>query len=137
MIRKIVIAAVAAAAATAAWASDLSPSPWASAQLTEMDAYGFGAPVDGMTWEGTVPGGQSGKIDMVIASAGKYAVVGSCGEDCGDIGLILDQGGKTVAQGVTGFRSDLPAGSYSLLVGFDNCKSTQCRYVVRAYQTKP
>jgi hypothetical protein len=134
MFRKSAIAALAAAAI---FASGAQASDWAASQLKEMDAYGFGAAVDGMTWEGSVATGQSGKVDIVVPAAGKYALVGSCGEDCTDIGLILDQGGKTLAQGVTGFRVELAPGSYSLLVGFDNCKSAQCRYVVRAYQSKP
>lgn len=135
MFRRLSLAAAFAAVAAAAFAQ--TPSDWASSQLKEMDAYGFGGAVDGMTWEGSAANGQAGKIEVKIPAKGTYALVGSCGEDCTDIGLILDQGGKTIAQGVTGFRQPLEAGSYTLLVGFDNCKSQQCRYVVRAYQTKP
>ncbi len=136
MFRSIPLAALAAAVATSAMAAG-PISEWGASELKDMDGLHLGSAVDGMTWEGTAPAGEPGKVDVVITMAGKYALVGSCGGDCTDIGLILDQGGKTVAQGVTGFRTDLQPGTYSLLVGFDNCKSQQCRYVVRAYQTKP
>jgi hypothetical protein len=55
-------------------------------------------------------------------------------DDCGDIGLILNRDGKPVAEGVTGFKSQLAAGDYELKIGFDACKEAQCRYVVRVYR---
>ncbi len=126
--------AVAALIATAAFAA---PSDWAAAQLKEMDGAGFGAPVADLTFEGAAPQGKTGETTVTIPAEGRYALVASCGEDCADIGLILQQNGQTVAEGVTGFKAVLKPGAYQLIIGFDNCKSAQCRWVVRAYQPKP
>jgi hypothetical protein len=126
------LAALATLAASAALAAD--PSAWAQGQLREMDAAGYGAPAPGLTFEGTVPKDQDGQVSVTIDAAGTYALVGSCGEDCADIGLMLQQDGKTVAEGVTGFKTALQPGRYVLLVGFDNCKTPQCRYVIRGYR---
>ena len=125
------IFALLAGAAMAAATSD-----WANAQLKDMDTAGFGAPIDGMTFEGAVAQGKTGQVAVTIPAAGTYALVGSCGEDCADIGLILQQNGQTVAEGVTGFKAALKPGAYVLNIGFDNCKSAQCRWVVRAYRPK-
>ena len=111
----------------------LAQSEWAAPQLKEMDAV-FGQPVDGLTFEGSAPAGQIGTVKVTLLAAGRYAFVGSCGGDCVDIGLILDRDGKSVAQGVTGFKSALGAGDYELKIGFDQCKEAQCRYVVRVYK---
>jgi hypothetical protein len=108
-------------------------SEWAAPQLKEMDAV-FGQPVEGLTFEGIAPAGQVGVVKVTLPAAGRYAFVGACGGDCVDIGLILDHAGKSVAQGVTGFKSSLDAGEYELKIGFDQCKEAQCRYVVRVYK---
>ena len=128
---------VGAATALIAGAALAAPSDWAAAQLKEMDGAGFGAPVADLTFEGAVPQGKTGQTTITIPAQGAYALVASCGEDCADIGLILQQNGQTVAEGVTGFKATLKPGAYQLMVGFDNCKSAQCRWVVRAYQPKP
>jgi hypothetical protein len=107
-------------------------SDWAAPQLREMDAV-FGRPVEGLTFEGMAPAGETGAVRLKVPAAGRYAVVGACGEDCADIGLILDKDGKPVAQGVTGFKSTLAPGDYDLKVAFDACKTERCRYVVRVY----
>jgi hypothetical protein len=110
-------------------------SDWASSQLKEMDAAGFGQPVDGLTFEGAAAQGHDGQTPVTISAEGKYSVVASCGEDCTDIGLILQQNGQIVAEGISGFKGvALKPGAYQLLIGFDNCKAAQCRYVVRAYK---
>jgi hypothetical protein len=111
----------------------LAQSEWAAPQLKEMDAV-FGQPVEGLTFEGSAPAGQIGTVKVTLPAAGRYAFVGACGGDCADIGLILDHDGKSVAEGVTGFKQTLAAGEYELKVGFDQCKETQCRYVVRVYK---
>jgi hypothetical protein len=112
-----------------------APSPWAQGQLKEMDAGGFGQPVEALTFEGAVPGGQEGQVSVTIPAAGDWALVGSCGEDCTDIGLILDRkDGSNAAQGVSGFKAVLQPGTYDLHIGFDRCKEAQCRYVIRAYR---
>jgi hypothetical protein len=129
--KPLVFAALACAFATA---PALAQSEWAAPQLKEMDAV-FGQPVDGLTFEGAAPSGQVGVVKVTLPAAGRYAFVGSCGGDCVDIGLILDRGGKPVAQGVTGFKSALAAGEYELKIGFDRCEEAQCRYVVRVYKT--
>jgi hypothetical protein len=125
-----------AVAALMAGAALAAPSDWATGQLKEMDGGGFGRPVDGMTFEGSAPQGQNGQVAVTVPAEGSYALVASCGEDCADIGLILQQNGRTVAEGVTGFKADLKPGAYVLNIGFDNCKSAQCRWVVRAYTPK-
>ena len=117
----------------AAAAPALAQSEWATPQLKEMDAV-FGQPLDGMTFEGSAPKDQVGVVKVTLPAAGHYAFVAACGGDCVDIGLILNRGGKPVAEGVTGFKSELPAGEYQLKVGFDQCKEAQCRYVVRVYR---
>jgi hypothetical protein len=114
-----------------------APSDWANGQLKEMDGAGFGQPVDGLTFEGAADQGKTGEVKLTIPADGKYALVASCGEDCADIGLILQQNGQTVAEGDPGFHAALKPGDYVLLIGFDNCKTAQCRWVVRAYQPKP
>ncbi len=129
---KLLACAALASACLFAALPALAQSAWAVAQLKDMDAA-FGKPVEGMTFEGAVPKGATGAIKLSLPAGGRYAVVGACGGDCTDIGLILDKDGKAVAQGVTGFKSTLPAGEYELKVGFDNCKDAQCRYVVRVY----
>jgi hypothetical protein len=111
----------------------LAQSQWAQPQLKEMDAA-FGQPINGLTFEGAAAKGDVGVVKVTVPASGRYAFVGSCGEDCGDIGLILDREGKPVAQGVTGFKSALDAGDYELKIGFDACKEAQCRYVVRVYK---
>lgn len=116
-------------AATPAFAQ----SEWAAPQLREMDSV-FGQPLEGMTFEGSAPSGQIGLVKVTLPAAGRYAFVAACGGDCVDIGLILDREGKPVAQGVTGFKSELAAGEYELKIGFDQCKEAQCRYVVRVYK---
>ena len=126
-----------ALAALIAGTASAAPSDWAGAQLKEMDGAGFGQAVDGITFEGAVTQGKTGQINVTIPTAGKYALVASCGEDCADIGLILQQNGQTVAEGDPGFRAQLKPGDYVLMIGFDNCKTAQCRWVVRAYQPKP
>jgi hypothetical protein len=131
---RTILVALAISALTATAASAAPLSDWAQGQLKEMDASGFGQAAPGLTFEGAVTQGQEGQVTVAIPAAGKYALVGSCGEDCTDIGLILQQGGKTVGEGVTGFRKDLQPGSYGLKIGFDNCKAAQCRYVVRVYR---
>ncbi|HEY3814669.1 MAG TPA: hypothetical protein VGL66_15720 [Caulobacteraceae bacterium] len=122
------------AAALIAGAALAAPSDWASSQLKDMDSAGFGQAVDGMTFEGSVAQGQDGKVAVTVPAEGRYALVASCGEDCTDIGLILQQNGQTVAEGVSGFKAALKPGAYVLNIGFDNCKSAQCRWVVRAYK---
>jgi hypothetical protein len=117
----------------AAPALALAQSEWAAPQLKEMDAV-FGLPVEGLTFEGSAAAGQIGTVKVTLPAAGRYAFVGACGGDCVDIGLILDHAGKSVAQGVTGFKSSLDAGEYELKIGFDQCKEAQCRYVVRVYK---
>jgi hypothetical protein len=128
--------AAAVVACVAAGAAQAAPvSPWAQGQLKEMDAGGFGHPVEALTFEGAVPGGQEGAVSVTIPSAGDWALVGSCGEDCTDIGLILDRkDGSNAGQGVSGFKAALQPGTYDLHIGFDRCKEKQCRYVVRAYR---
>jgi hypothetical protein len=98
-----------------------------------MDAT-FGQPIEGMTFEGAAPSGEAASVKVTVPAGGRYAFVGSCGGDCVDIGLILNHDGKPVAEGVTGFKSALPAGDYELKIGFDACKEAQCRYVVRVYR---
>lgn len=124
--------AFAALACLVAAAPALAQSEWAAPQLKEMDAV-FGQPVEGLTFEGSAPTGQIGVVKVTLPAAGRYAFVGACGGDCVDIGLILDRDGKSVAEGVTGFKSALEAGEYELKIGFDQCKEAQCRYVVRVY----
>ena len=131
------LSAAAAAALVATAAPGLAiaaPSDWATAQLKEMDGAGFGRPLADLTFEGSAPQGKNGQVAVTIPAQGQYALVASCGEDCADIGLILQQNGQTVAEGVSGFKADLKPGAYVLNIGFDNCKSTQCRWVVRAYR---
>jgi hypothetical protein len=127
---------IVSAAAAVVLLSGAAPalSPWATAQLKDMDAFGFGGPVENLTWEGTIPSGTAGSVDLQVPAAGTYFVVGSCGEDCEDIGLILQQGDATVAEGITGFKAELQPGLYKLNIGFDRCGEPQCRYVVRAYR---
>jgi hypothetical protein len=108
-------------------------SPWAQAQLKEMDAT-FGQPVEGLTFEGAAPKGESASVKVTVPAGGRYAFVGSCGDSCADIGLILNRDGKPVAEGVTGFKSALAPGDYELKVGFDQCSEASCRYVVRVYR---
>ncbi|HWE47837.1 MAG TPA: hypothetical protein VG407_17595 [Caulobacteraceae bacterium] len=135
--KALAVGALAALIAGAAAAAPAAPSDWANAQLKEMDAAGFGAPVDGLTFEGAALQGKTGEVKVSIPADGKYALVASCGEDCADIGLILQQNGQTVAEGDPGFHAQLKPGDYVLMIGFDNCKTAQCRWVVRAYQPKP
>ena len=132
--KALAVGAISTLIASAAFAA---PSDWAQSQLKEMDGAGFGQPVDGLTFEGSAPQGQTGKVTVTIPAEGHYALVASCGEDCADIGLILQQNGQTVAEGDPGFKAALKPGDYVLNIGFDNCKSAQCRWVVRAYQAKP
>lgn len=108
-------------------------SSWAQPQLKEMDQV-FGQPVDGLTFEGSAPAGEVGTVKVTVPAGGRYAFVGACGGDCVDIGLILGRDGKSVAQGVTGFKSQLESGTYELKIGFDACKEAQCRWVVRVYK---
>ncbi len=131
-------AALAATLATmpAVGAQAAELSPWSQGELKEMDAAGYGAPVDALTFEGAAAQGQTGQVVLTIPADGAYALIGSCGGDCTDIGLILQQNGATVAEGVTGFHATLKPGAYQLMIGFDNCKAAQCRYVVRAYRVK-
>lgn len=124
--------AVGSAAAQPDKSSD-KPSDWAAPQLKEMDQV-FGRPVDGLTFVGAAPAGEAASVKVTVPAGGRYAFVGSCGEDCGDIGLILNRDGKPVAEGVTGFKSELAAGDYELKIGFDSCKEARCRYVVRVYR---
>ncbi|HYF22052.1 MAG TPA: hypothetical protein VD929_01515 [Caulobacteraceae bacterium] len=131
----MIMRALAAGAAVLVVAgSALAASDWAAPQLADMDASGFGAPVEGMTFEGSAPRGKNGRVAVVVPADGRYAFVAACGEDCADVGLILQKGGRTVAEGVPGFRADLNAGAHVLHVGFDRCPEAQCRYVVRAYR---
>jgi hypothetical protein len=109
------------------------PSDWAAPQLQEMDKV-FGQPVEGLTFTGAVPAGEVGSVKVSLPAGGRYAFVGACGGDCVDIGLILNRDGKPVAEGVTGFKSELAAGDYELKIGFDSCKEARCRYVVRVYR---
>lgn len=125
-------ASAALAAVLFAAAPALAQSAWAVAQLKDLDAA-FGKPVEGLTFEGAVPKGYARSIKLNVPAGGRYAVVGTCGGDCTDIGLILDKDGAAVAQGVSGFKSTLAAGDYELKVGFDNCRDEKCRYVVRVY----
>lgn len=108
-------------------------SEWAAPQLKEMDQV-FGRPVEGLTFTGAVASGDVGSVRVSVPADGRYAFVGACGGDCVDIGLILNRDGKPVAEGVTGFKSQLAAGDYELKIGFDSCKEAQCRYVVRVYK---
>jgi hypothetical protein len=127
------LAAFAALAGLLAVGPALAQSQWAQPQIREMDAA-FGQPIEGLTFEGAAPSGDIGVVKVTVPASGRYAFVGSCGGDCVDIGLILNRDGKPVAQGVTGFKSALPAGDYELKIGFDACKEAQCRYVVRVYK---
>ena len=136
LVRALTAAALAVTLGLIGGAAQAAPSAWASGQLKDMDAAGYGAPAPGMTFEGAVAQGSDGRVTLTIPAAGSYALIGSCGEDCTDIGLILQQDGKTVAEGVTGFHAELKPGAYQLMIGFDNCKAAQCRYVVRGYQPK-
>jgi len=112
----------------------LAASGWAAPQLADMDASGFGTAVEGLTFEGSAPRGQNGRVAVSVPADGRYAFVAACGEDCADIGLILQKDGRTVAEGVPGFRADLKAGAHVLHIGFDRCPEAQCRYVVRGYR---
>jgi hypothetical protein len=130
-----VVVAVAAAFCVASAATAAEPvSSWAAQELKAMDGAGFGRPVEGLTFEGSVPQGQNGRVGVQVREAGLYRFVGSCGEDCTDVGLILQKDGASAAQGVGGFKARLQPGDYLLHVGFDNCREARCRYVVRAYR---
>lgn len=126
---------VSAVVALLAGAAQAEPSAWAQAQIKDMDTGGFGRPVEALTFEGAVARGQEGSISVTLPEGGDWALVGSCGEDCADIGLILDRkDGTNAGEGVSGFKAALAAGTYDLHIGFDRCKEAQCRYVVRAYR---
>lgn len=133
----IKVAAVAAAMFALSTAVVAAPevSAWAAPQVAEMDAFGFGRPVDGLTFEGAGPAAQVRAIPVSLKEAGAYAFVAGCGEDCGEVGLLLKGGDGAVAgRGAPGFRAELPAGDYTLHVGFQRCPEAKCRYVVRGYR---
>jgi hypothetical protein len=134
MIRSALAAIVATACVAGTASAAGGSSAWASAELKAMDAAGFGRAVESLTFEGVAASGETGRVTVTVGEAGTYRFVGSCGEDCTDIGLILQKDGATAAEGVTGFKATLQPGAYVLNVGFDNCKEARCRYVVRAYK---
>ena len=57
-----------------------------------------------------------------------------CGEDCAPIGLIVGQGGKEIAAGVSGVKAQLQPGACTVMVGFDQCGQPKRRFVVRGYR---
>lgn len=110
-------------------------SAWAAPQIAEMDAYGFGRPVEGLTFEGAAPPTQVRTIPVTLKADGAYAFVAGCGEDCAEVGLLLKGAdGQVAARGAPGFKAKLPAGDYRLHLGFQRCPETKCRYVVRGYR---
>lgn len=128
---------VAAFGALALFASPVvaQPSAWTSEQIRSLDAGGFDHAAEVLTFEGDAARGEEAKVRVEIPTAGSWALVGSCGKDCEDIGLVLDRaGGANVAEGVAGFAASLTPGAYDLHVGFDKCAQARCRYVVRAYR---
>lgn len=115
--------------------ANAEPSPWAAAQLKGLDSGGFDRAAEVLTFEGAASQGQESTVRIDIDRPGLWALVGSCGQDCEEIGLIMDRaGGGQVAEGVTGFSTALTPGAYDLHVGFDNCHQPTCRFVVRAYR---
>ena len=111
-------------------------SSWAAPQVAEMDAHGFGRPIEGLTFEGAATPTQVKAIAVTVPSQGVYAFVAGCGEDCAEVGLLLKAAdGHVAARGVPGFKAQLPAGDYTLHLGFERCEEVKCRYVVRGYRT--
>ncbi|NEX94756.1 hypothetical protein [Caulobacter sp. 17J65-9] len=110
-------------------------SAWAAPQVAEMDAFGFGRPVEGMTFEGAATATEVKAIEVSVTSRGSYAFVAGCGGDCADVGLLLKAAdGHVVTRGVPGFKAQLAPGDYTLHLGFQRCVEVKCRYVVRGYR---
>lgn len=133
-VRNVIVSA-AVAAAFAASAAAASPSSWAENQLVEMDAAGFGAPVETLTFEGVLRSNETRELPLNLG-AGAYAFAALCGEDCEAITLDLAApNGQRTGEHMTWVRAGLTApGVYRLKVGVDRCPQTSCRYVVRVYR---
>jgi len=128
------VAAVLFALSTAVVAAP-EVSAWAAPQVAEMDAFGFGRPVEGLTFEGAARADEVTSVPVSLKQAGAYAFVGGCGEDCAQVGLLLKSAdGATAVRGAPGFKASLPAGDYTLHLGFERCPEAKCRYVVRGYR---
>lgn len=128
-----VLAAVAAAVATTAIAA--APSNWAATQVAEMDAAGFGAPIDALTFEGELRSNETRELPLTLG-AGAYAFAALCGEDCEAVVLDLAApNGQRTGEHMTWVRAGLTApGVYRLKVGVERCPQASCRYVVRVYR---
>lgn len=135
MSMKVLAVAAAMFALSTAVVAAPEVSSWAAPQVAEMDAFGFGRPVEGMTFEGSAPATEVKALEVRVASNGVYAFVAACGEDCGEVGLLLKAAdGHVVTRGVPGFKAQLAPGDYTLHLGFQRCEQVKCRYVVRGYR---